>query len=206
MSLSFEHVSGGYRGVMAFHDATFEAAAGEIVGLIGRNGAGKTTLLRMAAGLIRPAGGRVTRSGPVIYFGGESTLPGECRAGRWAAAIGVSMADRRRFRRLSRGTRQMIGLRAWLATSDWSVALLDEPWEGLDPDGARWLQDSLLAHRARGAAVVVSSHRLHDVADVCDAFVFMTGGGLHVVRRAEMAGGVDGATLLRMFDQFTRRA
>lgn len=207
MSLSFEHVSAGYRGVAVWRDATFEAAAGEIVGLIGRNGAGKTTLLRIAAGLIRPERGRVTRNGAVIYFAGESTLPGDCRAVDWAAAVGASIVDRRRFRRLSRGTRQMIGLRAWLGTTDWSIALLDEPWEGLDPDGARWLQTSLSAHRARGAAMVVSSHRLHDVADVCDAFAFLTEGGLRVVRGAEMTGGrVDGATLLRLFDELTRGA
>lgn len=206
MTLGFDRVSAGYRGRIVFRDATFALGRGQILGLIGPNGAGKTTLLRVAAGLIRPAAGRVDRDAAVIYFGGEATMPGNCRADRWSELIGLPVSDRRRLRRLSRGTRQITGLRAWLARTDWDVGLLDEPWEGLDPAGARWLRDALAAHRERGAACIVSSHRLHDVAEVCDAHAFLAQGTLRMAGAADPAHGrLDAAALMRMFDEIARQ-
>jgi ABC-type multidrug transport system ATPase subunit len=176
--------------------------------LIGPNGAGKTTFLRIAAGLIRPAAGRVVRPGRVMYFGGESTLPGRCPASRWAALIGGhARQQQQQLRRLSRGTRQLVGLGTWLSREDWSLGLLDEPWEGLDPRGARWLHGELERHRARGASVIVSSHRLHDVATVCTAYGFLAGGSLRTVTAAEIATvgeRADAADLDRVFHETAR--
>lgn len=176
--LVLTHISARYGRRQIFQGASLIAGAGEIIGLIGPNGAGKTTLLRMAAGLIRPAAGRISRTGAVLYYGGEPTLPPGCRADRWAARVGEIRAPKRRLGQMSRGTRQLVGLSAHLSRTDWKIGLLDEPWEGLDPEGARWLSREIGRHRERGAALVVSSHRLHDVADACDSFAMLAKGAL----------------------------
>ena len=207
MSLSFEAVGAGYRRRAIFRDVTFTLGGGRILGLLGPNGAGKTTLLRVAAGLVRPSDGSVRRDGRVMYFGGEMTMPGGCRADRWSRLLGASSDESRPLRRLSRGTRQLIGLRAVLASDAWSIGLFDEPWEGLDPSGAKWLRETLEMHRTRGAAIIVSSHRLHDVAEVCDAYAFLSRGSLRLVHDAEGAKeGVDAAALLRLFDDIARQS
>ena len=163
--------------------AWLQVRRGEAVGLIGANGAGKTTLLRIAAGLVRPDRGCV-RWPPVIpltppslrYFGGEMTLPPDVPARTWGRLFGVSVAERRPIGRLSRGNRQTLGLRILLAGPPADIVLLDEPWEGLDPSGSGWLTDSLRRWRAAGSAILISSHRLHDLDAVCTRFVMLEGG------------------------------
>lgn len=157
-------------------------AAGECVGLVGANGAGKTTLLRVAAGLVSPDAGEVRWSHPpprLRYFAGEMTLPPDVRAGRWSRLFGVRMEDGRRLGQLSRGNRQFFGLRLVLAGTDADVILLDEPWEGLDPAGAAWLTSALQRWRASGAALLISSHRLHDLDAACTRFVLLRDGRCH---------------------------
>ena len=203
MILRLDGLTAAYRGQPVFHDATLTLRAREVLGLIGPNGAGKTTLLRVIAGLIQPVGGQVERRGKTMYFGGEATLPAGCRADRWAVLLGAASVRKQSFRRLSRGTRQLEGLSAWLWRDDWTLGLLDEPWEGLDPDGARWLGRELERHRARGACIVVSSHRLHDVSEVCTSFAFLARGELRVMRAEELAKAgrpVDASDLVGMFD------
>lgn len=207
MNLRFEDVSVRYGRANIFSDVNLTVRGGEVTGLIGPNGAGKTTLLRVAAGLIRPRRGRVIRHGAVLYFGGESTLPAGCAADRWSALVSSGIAlpgVPRQIRKLSRGMRQLVGLRAWLARDDWSIGLLDEPWEGLDPDGARWLGQQLHRHQARGAAIVVSSHRLHDVAEVCTSFAFLASGTLRAPQ-VGAEGRPDAAALARLFDELRGR-
>jgi len=107
-------------------------------------------------------------------------MPPDVSARSWLALWGRRgwRPDRRPIRVLSRGTRQRLGLEAALGGQSARLILLDEPWEGLDPDASRWLSETLVAWRARGAAVVVSSHRIHDLAAVCDRSVFLVGGRL----------------------------
>jgi len=168
-----------------FHGVTFDVAAGQCLGVIGPNGAGKTTLLRTVVGLLTPyAGGiringleprhAVSRMG-IAYFAGEATLPGFTRAAAWGT-LGDSDAgtgDVRRLRALSRGTRQLVGLRTVLGRQSLTMVALDEPWEALDPDGARWLSATLELKRDQGAAVVLASHRFQDLAGLCDAYLFL---------------------------------
>jgi ABC-type multidrug transport system ATPase subunit len=181
-----EGVTKSYGTQMAVCDVTLAVRAGEILGLIGPNGAGKTTLLRLLAGLMRPNRGAVRvplsdRPTIVRYFAGEHTLPPAVPTKRWLAlwsAPTARDATDRRLATLSRGTRQRVGLEAMLADSDATLVLLDEPWEGLDPDASRWLSQELLKRRASGAGVIVSSHRIHDLAGVCDRCVFLVRGRL----------------------------
>ena len=170
-----------------------QVRSGEAVGLLGANGAGKTTLLRIAAGLVRPDGGSV-RWPPVVpftapsvaYFGGEMTLPPHVSARRWASLFGVVTAERRPIGRLSRGSRQTLGLRVLLAALPADILLLDEPWEGLDPSGTKWLTDTLRHWTRAGAAILISSHRVYDLDSVCTRFVMLDGGRCHpLVERQE---------------------
>lgn len=155
-----------------------QVRAGEAVGLVGANGAGKTTLLRIAAGLVLPDAGSVQRAPQargLRYFGGEMTLPRDAQCRRWASLFAVPSHDRRRLGTLSRGSRQLYGLRVVLSGHD-DLLILDEPWEGLDPSGAAWLTDALRRWKDDGAAILVSSHRLHDLVSACSRFVLLEGG------------------------------
>lgn len=180
------------------NQAWLQVRAGEAVGLIGANGAGKTTLLRIAAGLVRPDGGSVRwapmqDSAParIRYYGGEVTLPPSMPARRWGAMFGEPIDDRRRIGRLSRGSRQTLGLRVLLAGDDADLLLLDEPWEGLDPDGSAWLIDTVRRWRSRGAAILISSHRLYDLDAVCTRFVLLESGRCQVVTDRDTRPRVD---------------
>ena len=198
-----------------FHDVGFDLAAGRSLGIIGASGAGKTTLLRIVAGLLTPSTGDLRISGlppraaltrpGVAYFAGEATLPGSVAAQAWArlARGGLMPPERGRIRTLSRGTRQLLGLRTVLARPHAGVVALDEPWESLDPDASRWLSATLATRRDRGAAVILSSHRLHDLAGLCDAYLFLMHhqGTLLMAHDIAPVGPVTAALLLDRYDQ-----
>jgi ABC-2 type transport system ATP-binding protein len=164
---------------------SFDVDTGQCLGVLGPNGAGKTTLLRSLIGCLTPAIGDIRihglpprdalRTTPVAYFAGEATLPAFVRASQWGR-LGTGdtiTADRRPLRALSRGTRQLVGLRTALGRNHLGLVVLDEPWEGLDADAARWLSTTLESKRDRGAAVVLSSHRVEDIAGLCDAYLLL---------------------------------
>jgi len=166
---------------MALNDVTLSFDPSSIVGIVGPNGAGKTTLLRILAKLLKPSAGTVQLGDVdrICYFAGERTLPPSASAKRWMSLWSADLAHdtpARRLGVLSRGTRQRIGLQATLVCPDPCLVLLDEPWDGLDPDASRWLSDELVGKRSRGSTVVVSSHRIHDLASTCDRCEFIVGG------------------------------
>ncbi len=178
----------------------------EITGLVGANGAGKTTLLRTLLGFVRPSAGEVARSvppGAVEHFGGAPTLPPHLSARTWVRLVSRGEAacdDPRPIRTLSRGSRQILGLSTVLARRDARVFLLDEPWEGLDPDGSRWLSDTLRQRRDDGCALLVSSHRLYDLAGLCGRYAFLAKGRVAVLEAAEIGEPVGAPELSRVFD------
>lgn len=198
----------------AFRGLSFELRAGQALGVAGANGAGKSALLRALVGGIRPAdgeiriGGRVPRDAlartPTAYFAGEATLPGFARASAWGnLGTGEPLTpDTRRIRTLPRGARQLLGLRTELGRHPLSLVVLDEPWEGLDADAARWLNATLEAKRDRGAAVVVSSRRVEDLAGICDKYLFLTSYAPFLLdaHEIEPVGTVTAARLIEVFD------
>lgn len=170
-----------------------QVRAGEAVGLVGANGAGKTTLLRVAAGLVLPDSGSIQRvplAQPLRYFGGEMTLPRNVQCRRWASLFDVPSHDRRRLGTLSRGSRQLYGLRVVLSGHA-PLLILDEPWEGLDPSGAAWLTDTLRRWKDNGAGILVSSHRLHDLVSACSRFVLLESGRCRAITEPDQRSRVE---------------
>jgi heme exporter protein A len=213
--LSARDLSARYGRREVFHRLSFELCANQSLGVIGPNGAGKTTLLRVMAGLLPPAEGELQVRGlqprravarvNVAYFAGDFTLPGSVRACDWGSlATGDAITpERRRIRTLSRGTRQLLGLRTVLSRPHLGLVVLDEPWEALDVDASRWLSRTLEAKRDRGAAVVLASHDPHDLAGTCDLYLFLVNrrGTLFKAHELSPVGPVTAAALANVLER-----
>jgi ABC-2 type transport system ATP-binding protein len=191
---------------VAVDGLTFTARPGKVLGFLGPNGAGKTTTLRMLLGLTLPTSGTATVNGrpyrelhdPVEQVGavleGPQFHPG--RTGRnhlrvLAAAAGLPRsrvdevlrlveldgAGRKRVKAYSLGMRQRLSLASALL-GDPRALVLDEPANGLDPQGIRWLRDFLRAQGADGRAVLVSSHVLAEISQTVDEVLVISRGRL----------------------------
>ncbi len=195
-----------YRGVVAVNDLSFDVLAGRITGFVGPNGAGKTTTLRSLLGLVRPTSGETLVFGrpyaklddPARTVGAvlETSTFHPGRSGRnhlrtiaTAAGIprsrveetlelvGLKDAARRRVGGYSLGMRQRLGLAAALL-GDPDLLVLDEPANGLDPEGIRWLRGFLRERASEGRTVLVSSHVLAELAQTADDVAVIAKGAL----------------------------
>jgi ABC-2 type transport system ATP-binding protein len=195
-----------YEEVRAVDGLSFTVEPGRVTGFLGPNGAGKTTVMRMILGLVTPTAGTATIGGtgyvgleqPARTVGAvlETGAAHKARTGRdhlriicCAAGIplaradevlelaGLTTAGNRRFGEYSLGMRQRLGIAAALI-GDPQVLILDEPANGLDPDGIRWLRDLLRAMAARGRTVLVSSHLLAEMAQLADDLIIIAAGQL----------------------------
>ena len=195
-----------YGSVTAVDDLSFTVRPGAVTGFLGPNGAGKTTTLRMLLGLARPTAGSSTILGhpfaalpdPARSVGANLEISGmhPGRSGRdhlrsLAAFAGlprsrveevlelVEMTDAagRRAGKYSTGMRQRLGLAATLL-GDPAVLVLDEPANGLDPQGIRWLRTFLRGAAGEGRTVLVSSHVLSEVEQTVDDVVVIHRGKL----------------------------
>ena len=211
--IEVEGLTKRYGSTLAVDELSFSVAQGTVTGFLGPNGAGKSTTLRALLGLVRPDGGRATILGcryrdldrPAERVGAvlETTDAHPGRSGRnhlrmlaRAARLPVSRVDevlelvelgdatRRRVKGYSLGMRQRLGLAAALL-GDPEALVLDEPANGLDPQGIRWLRDLVRRLAAEGRAVLISSHVLSEIAQTVDDVVIIHRGRL--VRQATMA-------------------
>jgi ABC-2 type transport system ATP-binding protein len=217
--VSVRQASAHYGRREVFRDVSFDLRSSQSLAVLGANGSGKTTLLRMLVGCVTPTQGEIRIEGRpprdalrrtgVAYFAGAATLPAGVRAAAWGRlGNGDEVTpDRRRIRVLSHGSKQLLGLRTVLSRQPLQLAVLDEPWEGLDVEGARWLSATLESKRDRGAAIVVSSHRLHDLAAVCDAYLFLMPHQAVLLKAHEIsrAGPVTPALLADVFERVRDR-
>jgi ABC-2 type transport system ATP-binding protein len=192
--------------VLAVDDLSFQVSRGTVAGFLGPNGAGKTTTLRMLLGLVRPTGGTATVNG-VAYsqlenplrevgavleaasFHPGRTARGHLRVQALAADVEATRIDElldlveltaaadRRVGGFSLGMRQRLGLAVALL-ADPQILILDEPANGLDPEGVRWLRDLIRGLANQGRTVLVSSHILAEVAQTVDSVVILNLGRL----------------------------
>jgi ABC-2 type transport system ATP-binding protein len=192
--------------VHAVNDLSFTVEAGRVTGFLGPNGAGKSTTLRILLGLIHADGGSATFAGsryeelphPSAQVGavlenagfhpgrsGRNHLRVLASAGRHPSGrveevlelVDLSDAGDRRVKGYSMGMRQRLAIAAALL-GDPEVLILDEPTNGLDPPGIRWVRDLLRSEAGRGRAVLVSSHLLSEVAQSVDDVVVISHGVL----------------------------
>lgn len=192
--------------VLAVDGLTFDAPAGKITGFLGPNGAGKTTTLRSLVGLVRPTSGQALIDGrryqdlpnprrvvgAVLESG--SSRPGrsgrdhlrvlaatagvgEGRVDEMLDLVGLTDAAGRRASAYSLGMRQRLGL-AGALLGEPEVLILDEPANGLDPEGIAWLRTLLQGLAAEGRSVLISSHLLSEVAQTVDRVVIIDHGKL----------------------------
>ncbi|MCZ2858677.1 ABC transporter ATP-binding protein [Blastococcus sp. VKM Ac-2987] len=185
-------------------DVSFALEPGTVTGFLGPNGAGKTTTMRMMTGLVPASAGSATVDGrPYAQLPNPGAVVGTLldagavhpgRSGRThlrllAATIGVAaarvdellevvgLADaaRRRVGGYSLGMRQRLGI-AGALLADPPVLVFDEPVNGLDPEGIRWMRDLLRGHAARGGTVLLSSHLLGEVEHTVDRLLVIGNG------------------------------
>ncbi|MET0760858.1 MAG: ATP-binding cassette domain-containing protein [Thermoleophilaceae bacterium] len=234
-AIEINDLSRSFGSVHAVRDLSFAVDTGRVTGFLGPNGAGKSTTLRMLLGLVHPDTGVGTFDGrryeelerPSTHVGAvleeASFHPG--RTGRnhlrvLAAAGGhpdgrvdevlelveLTGAADRRVKGYSMGMRQRLAI-AGALLGDPAVLILDEPANGLDPPGIRWVRDLLRAEAARGRAVLVSSHLLSEVALSVNDVVVIAKGELRANGTLdELLGGTDGSVTRVRSDERERLA
>lgn len=211
--ITAETLTKRYRSRVAVDDVSFTALPGRITGFLGPNGAGKTTTMRMLCGLATPTSGRCTVLGvpfralenPGRHVGVllDAAAQHNGRTGRESLALSAQLMDlppRRvddvlervgltpregstRIRGYSLGMRQRLGLASALL-GDPRVLILDEPANGLDPAGIRWMRGLLTSFAAAGGTVLLSSHLLLEVEAVADDLVIIGQGRVLAQGRA----------------------
>ena len=227
--IEVEGLTKRYGSTLAFDDLSFTVSPGTVTGFLGPNGAGKSTTMRAILGLVHPSAGSTAvlgvpypsldspnkqvgalletfdahpgRSGRnhlrVLAVAGQ--IP-RSRADEVLDLVELGSAGRRRVKGYSLGMRQRLGLAAALL-GDPEVLVLDEPANGLDPQGVRWLRDFLRSLAGEGRTILVSSHVLAEVAQTVHEVVIIHRGRL--VRHAAMAdveSMAAGATIVRSPD------
>jgi ABC-2 type transport system ATP-binding protein len=227
--IEVEGLSKRFGKTQAVAGLSFRVEPGTITGFLGPNGAGKSTTLRSILGLVHPDAGSTTVLGvpyreldrPLHRVGAvlEASEVHPGRSGRnhlrvQAAAAGLpgsrveevlalvelSAAAKRRVKGYSLGMRQRLGL-ATALLGDPEVLVLDEPANGLDPAGIRWLRDLLRSLAAEGRTILVSSHVLSEVAQTADRVVIIHRGALiQQASVAEVLADAQGATRVRSPD------
>jgi ABC-2 type transport system ATP-binding protein len=220
--IKVEGLTRAYGSFVAVDDISFECRAGTVTGFLGPNGAGKTTTMRVMVGLTPPTRGDVTVGGlhyrdipnPGRHVGVllDASAQHAGRTGREVLEIGARMMGlpstridemldlvsldsreaKRRVRNYSLGMRQRLGI-AHALLGEPSVLILDEPANGLDPAGIRWMRGLLQGYAAQGGTVLLSSHLLHEVEQIADEMILI-GNGRIVARgtREELLRGATG--------------
>ncbi|MFE9202010.1 ABC transporter ATP-binding protein [Micromonospora sp. NPDC007230] len=227
--IEVDHLTKRYGPLPAVDDVSFRCEPGTVTGFLGPNGAGKSTTMRMICGLTPPTSGSATVAGlPYRQLGNPGREVGVLldasaqhvgRTGREVLTVAASTmgvdrrevaakldlvgltgpATKRRVRAYSLGMRQRLGL-ALALLGDPRVLILDEPANGLDPEGIFWMRGLLRDFADRGGTVLLSSHLLREVEAVADRLVVIGNG------RVVAQGGKDellagAGTLVRARDQ-----
>ena len=203
-----------YDSMVAVDHLDLRVEQGEIFGFLGPNGAGKTTTMRMLLGLIRPTSGSASilgmdvatnlpailaRTGSMIeepafypYLSGRDNLRAMARLSGISEDLVPNILERvdltgaanKRFKAYSMGMKQRLALGAALL-ADPEILILDEPANGLDPAGIVEMRDLMKELKHEGRTVLISSHVLHEVEQICDRIAIVNGGRIVVQGRVE---------------------
>lgn len=232
--IEFDGFTKRYGDLVAVRDLSFEVHAGRVVGLLGPNGAGKSTSLRGLLGLLRPTSGhaavfglpydRLEKPAQLVGvhmdgLGFETGITARRHLEICAVAAGVSRdrvdevleevgltdAARRRLGRYSTGMKQRLGL-ATALIGDPGLLVLDEPANGLDPEGIRWLRHFLRAFADRGGTVLLSSHQLAELAQTVDEVVVINQHTLFAGTLSELTADGQASLEDRYFDLVAGKA
>ena len=236
--ITVENLTKRYGGFTAVDDISFQVRPGSVVGFLGPNGAGKSTAMRMMTGLTPATSGRATILGQAyrdlhnpgrqvgVMLDASAQHPG--RTGREvlrvaAVSVGVSKARveealalvgltdeeaGRRVRNYSLGMRQRLGIAAALLGEP-QVLILDEPANGLDPQGIHWMRGLLRRFADGGGTVLLSSHLLHEVQIVADDLVMIGRGRIVAMGSKEellSRGGTTVSSFVSPSEQITKRS
>lgn len=224
-----------YGGFTAVDDVTFTAEAGRVTGFLGPNGAGKSTTMRVMTGLTPETSGTATVQGTayarltnpgrhvgvlldasaqhggrtgreVLTLGALALGVDRRRVDQMLEVVGLSQQEsRRRVRNYSLGMRQRLGL-AHALLGDPQVLILDEPANGLDPAGIRWMRDLLGTFADDGGTVLLSSHLLHEIEKIADDIVVIGRGRIVTSGTKEELLRHSGALVRSTDDQGLHRA
>jgi ABC-2 type transport system ATP-binding protein len=230
--IQVEGLTRKYGTFTAVDDVSFVCQPGRVTGFLGPNGAGKTTTMRVMVGLTPPTAGRVTIGGhlyqdipnPGRHVGVllDASAQHAGRTGREILELGartmglpasridemlelVSLSQtesRRRLRNYSLGMKQRLGI-AHALLGDPSVLILDEPANGLDPAGIRWMRGLLKGYAERGGTVLLSSHLLNEVELIADEMILIGQGRIVAQgdKKTLLAGAVGaGSTFVTALD------
>jgi ABC-2 type transport system ATP-binding protein len=205
-SLVVDSLTKRFGSVTAVDDLSFSAPPGCVTGLVGPNGSGKSTTMRVALGLVNPTRGGVLVDGmryahltrPLTHVGavldatavnggltGRSHLRWICRSNRIPTGridavlhrVSLSASAGRRVSTYSLGMKQRLGIAAALL-GDPPILVLDEPMNGLDPEGMVWLRSFLRAQAGEGRIVMLSSHLMKELEGIADRLVIIDHGRL----------------------------
>jgi ABC-2 type transport system ATP-binding protein len=202
--INIVNVTKSYHTLVALNEVSLSIPRGEVIGVLGPNGAGKTTLFKLIAGFLRPDSGELqpaTGGWPKIGYKAERLLfPNHMRIRSYLEMVAAlcnfdrqkaqQAVDESLFRvnltevankkiaECSKGMRQRLGL-AQAMIGDPPLLLLDEPSSGLDPEGQADICRHIKTLNATGKTIVLASHQLHEVTEVCTYLVILNAGTIH---------------------------
>ncbi|HSM55893.1 MAG TPA: ABC transporter ATP-binding protein [Candidatus Sulfomarinibacteraceae bacterium] len=202
--ISVQNISKHYYSLVAVDDVSFNVSKGQVLGILGPNGAGKTTVLKMIAGFLEPDAGAIKPQGerwPAIGYKPERLLfPDRMRVGDYLQMVGrlcnmnrkqvtqavssalneVNLGNARdkRIGECSKGMRQRLSL-AQSIMGNPPLLLLDEPSNGLDPEGQADICNIIQRRHALGQTIVINSHQLPEVTRVCTHMIILKQGRIH---------------------------
>jgi ABC-2 type transport system ATP-binding protein len=205
-SVEVRHIAKSFGKTHAVRDVTFDVRPGEIFGLLGPNGAGKTTTIRMMLDIFKPdqgeieiLGGELTEDKKnligympeergmyqdiplercLVYFGKLKGLSQEQinqRLEPWLEKFDLAVHKKKKVKELSKGMQQKAQIIATLLHEP-ELIIIDEPFTALDPVNAQMIKDLLLEQRDKGRTVLMSTHQMHQVEELCDRIVLVDDG------------------------------
>ena len=214
-SILVEHIAKKFGDQIAVDDVSFAVESGEIFGLLGPNGAGKTTTIRIILDIFKPDAGKVVVFGGamneekkervgylpedrglyqdiplercLVYLAtlkGLSESEAHQRIGTYLERFDLAEHKRKKIKELSKGMQQKAQLISTLVHRP-ELVIIDEPFSGLDPVNTQMVKDLLIEERNRGVTIVMSTHQMHQVEELCDRLVLIHQGKCIVIRYIE---------------------